>query len=356
ACGALDQVASRFGEGEERCPAVVRVRLAQHQSVAHQALGGARHAGRVHLQAGDDARQRQRARPAERQQAQHLVPGEGHPEWLQRGIHPRQQQLLGAHHRRDHRHALCGIRPAVGDPLALGFGERVDRERARACHGSTVSGARPVLRHLARPFEKLSIISSGTQFHHSAQVGSVSARGGSMKIYVLVKEVPDTYGDRKLDLETGLADRAAGDVVLDEITERALEVALSYADKNADTEVVALSMSPESSTASVRRALAIGAGSAVHIVDEQLRGADLGLTAATLAAAIRRGEPDLVITGNLSTDGSGGVIPAMLAEHLGYAQATALSAVEITADGVSGTRAADDGAQQVSASLPAVIS
>src|SRR5690606_38267355 len=75
-----------------------------------------------------------------------------------------------------------------------------------------------------------------------------------------------------------------------------------------------------------------------------------------LAAAIRRAEPDLVITGNLSTDGSGGMIPSMLAEHLGYAQATALSAVEISADGVSGTRAADDGAQQVSASFPAVIS
>ena len=177
-----------------------------------------------------------------------------------------------------------------------------------------------------------------------------------MKIYVLVKEVPDTYGDRKLDLETGLADRGAGDVVLDEITERALEVALSYADKNAGTEVVALSMSPESATASVRRALAIGAASAVHVVDEQLRGADLGLTAATLAAAIRRGEPDLVITGNLSTDGSGGVIPAMLAEHLGFTQATALSAVEITEGQVSGTRSGDAGTQQVTAALPAVIS
>lgn len=177
-----------------------------------------------------------------------------------------------------------------------------------------------------------------------------------MKIYVLVKEVPDTYGDRKLDLETGLADRAAGDVVLDEITERALEVALAYAAKNADTEVVALSMSPESSTASIRRALAIGAGSAVHIVDEQLRGADLSLTAQTLAAAIRRGEPDLVIAGNLSTDGSAGMIPAMLAEHLRWTQATALSAVEISAEGVTGTRAADAGTQQVTASLPAVIS
>jgi electron transfer flavoprotein beta subunit len=177
-----------------------------------------------------------------------------------------------------------------------------------------------------------------------------------MKIFVLVKEVPDTYGDRTLNLETGLAERAAGDVVLDEITERALEVALSYADTNEGTEVVALSMAPETSTATVRRALAIGAASAVHIADEQLAGADLGLTAETLAAAIRRAAPDLVITGNLSTDGSGGVIPAMLAEHLGFAQATALSSVEITADAVTGTRAADAGSQTVSAPLPAVIS
>jgi len=177
-----------------------------------------------------------------------------------------------------------------------------------------------------------------------------------MKIFVLVKEVPDTYGDRKLDLETGLADRAAGDLVLDEITERALEVALTYADAHEGTEVVAVSMAPEGSTATVRRALAIGAASAVHIADEQLRGADLGLTAEVLAAAIRRGSPDLVITGNLSTDGSGGVMPAMLAEHLGWTQATALTAVEITPDAVTGTRATDFGPQSVTAALPAVIS
>ena len=35
-----------------------------------------------------------------------------------------------------------------------------------------------------------------------------------MRIVVLVKEVPDTYGDRKLDLETGLADRGASEAVL----------------------------------------------------------------------------------------------------------------------------------------------
>ncbi len=177
-----------------------------------------------------------------------------------------------------------------------------------------------------------------------------------MRIVVLVKEVPDTYGDRKLSLETGLADRGASDSVLDEIGERALEVALSFADKNPGTEVVVLSMTPESAAATVRKGLAMGAASAVQVVDEALLGADLGLTAEALAAALRKTGFDLVIGGNLSTDGSGGVIPAMLAELLEVPAATALSSVEIGADSVAGVRASDGATMRVSAPLPAVIS
>lgn len=177
-----------------------------------------------------------------------------------------------------------------------------------------------------------------------------------MKILVLVKEVPDTYGDRKLNLETGLADRTANDKVLDEIGERSLEVALSYADANADVEVIVVSMSPESASATVRKGLAMGAASAFQVVDERLLGADLTLTSEVLAAAVKRVGFDLVITGNQSTDGSGGVLPAMLAERLGVPQATALTSVQISADSVSGERVDDDGVAKVSAKLPAVIS
>jgi len=177
-----------------------------------------------------------------------------------------------------------------------------------------------------------------------------------MKILVLLKEVPDTYGDRKLDLETGLADRAATESVLDEIGERALEVALTRADKAPDCEVVVLSMAPASATDTIRKGLAMGATSAIHVVDERLRGADYGLTAEVLAAAVRREKADLVVTGNLSTDGAGGVLPAMIAEHLGLPQLTALSSVDVSDNSVSGTRASDAGTMQVSATLPAVIS
>ena len=177
-----------------------------------------------------------------------------------------------------------------------------------------------------------------------------------MKIVVLMKEVPDTYGNRILSLETGLADRAASEPVLDEIGERALEAALSYADRNANTQVVVLSMAPEASTKSLRKALAMGADSAIHLTDELLVGADLGLTAESIAGAIRRAGFTLVIAGNNSTDGSAGVLPAMIAERLGVPHLTSLSSAVWTEDTVGGERAIQTGVQRLSSALPAVIS
>ncbi|GAA1316238.1 electron transfer flavoprotein subunit beta/FixA family protein [Leucobacter albus] len=175
-----------------------------------------------------------------------------------------------------------------------------------------------------------------------------------MKIVVLVKEVPDTYGERTLSLETGLAERAAGEAVLDEICERALEVALSQASAE-PAEVVVLAAGPEGATASIRKALAMGADRAIHIVDDGLRGADIGLTAEALAAALREEAPDLVLAGNQSTDGASGMLPAMLAELLGLPLLGGLGAVEVTAERAKGTRAADGLTEEVTATLPAVI-
>jgi electron transfer flavoprotein beta subunit len=171
-----------------------------------------------------------------------------------------------------------------------------------------------------------------------------------------MKEVPDTWGDRTLNLETGLLDRAGSELVLDEITERALEVALTYRDSQKDAEVVLLAVGPATVPASLRKGLAMGADRAVHVQDDALLGADMTLTAEVLAAAVRQIGFDLVIAGNISTDGGGGVLPSMLAELLGVAGVTSLSSVEITETGVAGRRTLESGACDVSAALPAVIS
>ncbi|HLV03468.1 MAG TPA: hypothetical protein VKY79_02670 [Actinomycetaceae bacterium] len=75
-----------------------------------------------------------------------------------------------------------------------------------------------------------------------------------MRIVVLVKDVPDTYDERRLDLETGYADREAGQSVLDEIDERALELALTTAERLPDVEVAVLTMGPQAARPTVRSA------------------------------------------------------------------------------------------------------
>lgn len=177
-----------------------------------------------------------------------------------------------------------------------------------------------------------------------------------MRIVVLVKEVPDTYGDRYVNLETGLADRGRSEAVVDEIGERALEAALTAAEGIEGSSVSVLSVSPEGAASSIRKGLAMGAESAVHVVDEGLVGADLGLTAEVLAAALGRESFDVVMAGNVSTDGSGGVVPAMLAELLDVPLLSNLSEVQFTQSSVSGTRVVEDGVQKVTAELPAVVS
>ncbi|BDZ47872.1 electron transfer flavoprotein subunit beta [Frondihabitans sucicola] len=176
-----------------------------------------------------------------------------------------------------------------------------------------------------------------------------------MKIVVLVKQVPDTWGERRLDLSTGLLDRSSSDLIIDEVGERALEAALAYKDSH-DADVVVMTMGPSGATDVLRKGLAMGADTAVHVLDDALAGSDMVRTATVLAAALRRTGFDLVITGNESTDGRGGAIAPMLAEILGLPQVTYLNSLAITTEGISGERGTEAGTQDVHASLPAIAS
>jgi electron transfer flavoprotein beta subunit len=175
-------------------------------------------------------------------------------------------------------------------------------------------------------------------------------------IVVLVKQVPDTYSERRLSDADHTLDRDSADAVLDEINERAIEEALQIKEAH-DGEVTVLSVGPERATDAIRKALSMGADKAVHVVDDALHGSDLLQTAKVLAAAIGTVEDvELVIAGNESSDGSGGAVPAILAELLGYPQLT--HAREVTVDGstVKVTRETEEGLTHLEASLPAVIS
>lgn len=177
-----------------------------------------------------------------------------------------------------------------------------------------------------------------------------------MKIVVLAKQVPDTWSDRKINLETGALDREASEPVPDEINERALGAVLQFKDSHPDSEVVMLSMGPEDTAKTLRKLLSMGADSAVLVSDLALAGSDMVQTSRVLAAALQRITPDLVVAGNEATDGRGGMVPAMVAEVLGWPVLPGLDDVTITPERVSGTAQTDGGSLQLSAALPAAVS
>jgi electron transfer flavoprotein beta subunit len=176
-----------------------------------------------------------------------------------------------------------------------------------------------------------------------------------MKIVVLAKYVPDAAGERSFASD-GTVDRAASDGLLSELDEYAVEQALQIADDGDDVEVVVMTLGPDDAADAIKRALQMGASAGIHIADDAVHGSDSLATSAVLAAAINKAQPDLVICGMASTDGTMGVIPAMIAERLGWPAAT-LGATLSVADGRVTIRRDDDLASfTIEANLPAIVS
>ncbi|MFE2444600.1 electron transfer flavoprotein subunit beta/FixA family protein [Streptomyces melanosporofaciens] len=177
----------------------------------------------------------------------------------------------------------------------------------------------------------------------------------SLRIVVTVKYVPDATGDRRFAEDT-TTDRESVDGLLSELDEYAVEQALRIADSHADAEVTVMTVGPDDAMDALRKALSMGADKAVHVDDEDIHGTDAIGTSAILAKAIECTGYDLVVSGMASTDGTMGVVPALLAERLGVPQVTLLSEVTVEGTTVKGRRDGDAATEQLEARLPAVVS
>ncbi|MDH2427658.1 electron transfer flavoprotein subunit beta/FixA family protein [Sphaerisporangium sp. TRM90804] len=176
-----------------------------------------------------------------------------------------------------------------------------------------------------------------------------------MNIVVCVKQVPDTATERKLRSDDKTLDRDAADGVINELCEYAVEEALKVKEAHGG-EVTVLTMGPAKATDTIRKALAMGADKAVHVVDDGLHGSDALSTSHALAQTLKKIGFDLVILGSESTDARMGVLAAMLAERLGTPQLTFARKVDIDGSSITIERVTDYGFDRVQATLPAVIS
>ncbi|QTE28723.1 electron transfer flavoprotein subunit beta/FixA family protein [Pengzhenrongella sicca] len=184
-----------------------------------------------------------------------------------------------------------------------------------------------------------------------------------MKIVVCVKHVPDIQSDRSLDPD-GRVVRDGGDGTLNELDENAVEAAVSLLEAHVEAggtgEVIALTVGPDDAEDAARRALQMGADSAVHVLDDAVAGSDVFGTVAVLAAAIRelaeQGPVDLVVTGMAALDGMTSMLPAALAAELDLAQLTLAAEVSIADSVVRVRRELDSATEILSAPLPALVS
>jgi electron transfer flavoprotein beta subunit len=177
-----------------------------------------------------------------------------------------------------------------------------------------------------------------------------------LNIVVCVKQVPDTWSEKKLNPGDNTLDRGATDPVMNEMDEYAVEEALKIKEASGG-EVTVLCMGPDSATDTIRKPLSMGADKAIHVIDDGLHGSDAVATSLVLAKAVQTIEGvDLVILGSEASDARMSVIPAMLAERLGMPQLTFAKEVTVGDGTVSIRRVTDDGYQVVQGSLPAVVS
>jgi electron transfer flavoprotein beta subunit len=175
-----------------------------------------------------------------------------------------------------------------------------------------------------------------------------------MKIAVCIKQVPAK--DAPLAITDGNSIRETDiGFEMNEPDSYALEEALRLKEKHTG-EVIAISMGPERVKQTIKEALAKGADRGIHISDDKAHLLDPLGAAKSLAAAIEREKPDLVLTGLQSDDQGFGQTGVLLAERLGLPHATLIMHIEVEGQKLRLKRELEAGwFQRVEVPLPCVL-
>lgn len=172
-----------------------------------------------------------------------------------------------------------------------------------------------------------------------------------MKIISIIKQVPDAEA-RIRPTATGI-DLESATFVIDGMDEYGVEQALRIREAGQASEVVVLALGIRRFEEAIRTALAMGADRAIHIeTDETL---DPITQAQVLANIIQQEHADLVFVGGKEADWDSAALGAALAEVLGWPHSDWTTRLELSNDTAKVIHDADDGNEELTLPLPAVI-
>ena len=176
-----------------------------------------------------------------------------------------------------------------------------------------------------------------------------------MKILATVKRVPDPETSIKVKPDGSgiVADNIKW--VVNPFDEIAVEESLRIKEKVAGSEVVLVSVGSKVVQEQLRTGLAMGADRAILVVSDD--GLEPLAVARVLQKIVESEKPDIVIMGKQSIDDDSNAVGQMLAELLGWPQATFASKLELAADQKTATvmREVDGGLETLSFPLPGIV-
>ena len=105
--------------------------------------------------------------------------------------------------------------------------------------------------------------------------------------------------------------------------------ALQLKEKCPGSTVTVISMGPPQADVALREALAMGCDDAVLVSDRAFGGADTWATSSTIAAAIKKLDYDVIITGRQAIDGDTAQVGPQIAEHLGIPQVSYVEELDV---------------------------
>ena len=176
-----------------------------------------------------------------------------------------------------------------------------------------------------------------------------------MKMLVPAKRVPDPNSTIKVKPDGSGIVTDSLKYVINPFDEIAIEEALRIKEKGGGGEVVLVSIGGKESTEQLRTGLAMGADRAILVVNSQP--IDSLAVARVLAKVATDEGAELVLMGKQAIDADSNQAGQMLAELLGWPQATFASKVEFADDkkSVKVTREVDGGLETLELSMPAVV-
>ena len=174
-----------------------------------------------------------------------------------------------------------------------------------------------------------------------------------MKVLVPVKRVIDYNVKVRVKADETGVELANVKMSMNPFDEISIEEAIRLKEAGTVEEVVAVSVGVQQCQETIRTALAMGADRGIHVLHD----GDLEplVVAKILKELADKEGPSIIIVGKQDIDDDSNQTGQMLAELLGWGQATFVSKIDIDGENIKATREVDGGLETLTVKIPAVL-